>query len=250
MLEGSSKIGSLVSENHTYASVLYYFGIEFFRIPNFTLEEACDKHGVKLEQVIQNLESTTKRNPNSELRELLNYPLHLIIEYLKHSHSVFIKKDLPYIAHLVENLDEREFGYEQTIKDLKMVFPLFSEDFIHHIYEEEDSLFSYVQLLMKAEKQGYLTSKQLVSIEKYSLQQFAMKHAENDDEMHSVRRITKHYNLAMYAPLHLKVIFSELKHFEEKLKTHALIENHILFPKALQLEDQVIKRNKEIIKLN
>ncbi|MGK7391330.1 MAG: iron-sulfur cluster repair di-iron protein [Candidatus Cyclobacteriaceae bacterium M2_1C_046] len=250
MLQGSSKIVSLVSTNHIYASVLYYFGIQFYRYPNHTLEEACKGNGVKVKQVIQNLEAAAKSNKKNELRELINYPINLIVEYLKHSHSVFIKKDLPYISHLIKNLDEKHIGYEQIVIDLKIVFPLFAEDFIHHIYEEEDSLFSYIELLKKAQEQGYLTSRQYMSVEKYSLQHYAVEHSEHDDEMRSVRRITNQYHLPSHAPLHLKVIFSELKAFEEKLRTHAMIENHILFPKALQLEDQILKKYQEVIKLN
>lgn len=250
MLQGSSKIASLVSSNHIYASVLYYFGIKFYRFPNHTLEDACEKAGVKVEQVIQKLEEAVKNNPKNELRELINYPLHLIMEYLKHAHSVFIKKNLPYISNLIENLNEDEPGYEQIINDLKIVFPLFSEDFIHHIHKEEDSLFSHIDLLHKVVKQGFLTPKQYLSMDKYSLQHFAMEHAEHDDEMHSIRKISNEYKLSRKAPLHLEVIFSELIAFEEKLRVHALIENHILFPKALQLEDQILKKYEDIVKLN
>lgn len=250
MLQGSAKITSLVSSNYIYASVLYYFGIDFYRVPNHTLEEVCCKNGLKTEQIISRLEEAAKKTNKNELRELINYPIDLIVQYLKHAHSVFIKKDLPYISHLIENIEAEDADHDAVIKDLKIVFPLFAEDFIHHIYKEEDSLFSHIELLLKANEQGFLTSKQYFTLEKYPLQHFAMEHAEHDDEMHGVRKITKEYKLKEGAHLHLKVIFSELKQFEAKLRTHALVENHILFPKALQMEDQVIKKFKEIVKYN
>ena len=40
-------------------------------------------------------------------------------------------------------------------------------------------------------------------------------------------------------PLHIKVIYNELKDFEKSLITHARIENEILFPKAMSLETRV-----------
>ena len=249
MLQGSAKIESLVSSNYIYASVLYYFGIDFYAVSNDTLDEVCKKCGLKTQHVISRLEQAAKNSNKNELRELINYPIDLIVQYLRHTHSVFIKKELPYIAHLIENLTHED-EHRGVVRDLKIVFPLFAEDFIHHIYKEEDSLFSHVELLLKADKQGYLSPEQYFAIEKYSLQQFAMEHAEHDDEMHGVRKITRQYQLRPGAHLHLKVIFSELKQFEEKLRTHALVENHILFPKALQLEDQVIKKFREIIKNN
>lgn len=250
MLQGSSKIESLVSSNYIYASVLYYFGIDFYNVSNDTLEEVCKKNGLNTHQVITRLEQEAKKSNKNALRELINYPINLIIQYLRHAHSVFIKKDLPYIAHLIEHLPPQENKHCGVVKDLKIVFPLFAEDFIHHIYKEEDSLFSHVEQLLQAHQQGFLTAKQYLMVEKSTLQQFAIEHAEHDDEMTSVRKIAKHYQLQPDAPLHLKVIFSELQNFEEKLRIHALVENHILFPKALQLEDQVIKKNKEVIKNN
>jgi regulator of cell morphogenesis and NO signaling len=250
MLQGSSKIESLVSSNYIYASVLYYFGIDFYNVSNDTLEEVCKKNSLKTHQVITRLEEAAQQTNKSELRELINYPINLIIQYLRHAHSVFIKKDLPYIAHLIAHLSPQRDEYCTIVKDLKIVFPLFAEDFIHHIYKEEDSLFSHVEQLLKAHRQGFLTSNQYYMLEKSTLQQFAVEHAEHDDEMNSVRKIAKHYRLKSGTPLHLKVIFSELQNLEEKLRIHALVENHILFPKALQLEDQVIKMNKEVIKYN
>ena len=66
-----------------------------------------------------------------------------------------------------------------------------------------------------------------------------MEHEAHDDEMNGIRKITRDYYLAPSAPLHVKVIYSELIDFEKSLKTHARIENEILFPKAMALENNV-----------
>jgi regulator of cell morphogenesis and NO signaling len=57
--------------------------------------------------------------------------------------------------------------------------------------------------------------------------------------MAGIRRITKDYFITPDAPLHIKVIFTELINFEKSLQVHARIENEILFPKALSLENEV-----------
>lgn len=76
-------------------------------------------------------------------------------------------------------------------------------------------------------------------MEKYSLQRYAIEHEAHDDEMEGVRKITNGYAIHTKTPLHIKVIYSELADFEKALKTHARIENEILFPKAMQLENEV-----------
>jgi regulator of cell morphogenesis and NO signaling len=181
---------------------------------------------------------------------LVSYPIDLIIEYLKHSHFLFIKHKLPYIARLVESFKANHDDYLSIERDLKIVFPLFVEDFIQHIYEEEDTLFNFIQALERAAKGKYVPTKLYWQMEKNAVQRFAMDHEAHDDEMKGIRNITKDYNLSAKCPLHIKVLYNELKAFEKSLITHARIENDILFPKAMMLENQVKKMLAEKIQYN
>jgi len=228
--------------------VLFYFGIRFYEYSELTLEQVCQERGLKVDQVIREMEAP------SHLQEadlpLVSYPVDLIIEYLKHSHFLFIKHKLPYIARLVESFKANHDDFRAVERDLKIVFPLFVEDFIAHIYEEEDTLFSYIQALERATKGRYIPTKLLYLMEKNSVQKFAMEHEAHDDEMEGIRNITKDYALTPHAPLHVKVLYNELKGFEKSLITHARIENDILFPKAMALESKVKIAFFEKAKLN
>jgi regulator of cell morphogenesis and NO signaling len=150
----------------------------------------------------------------------------------------------------VENFKADHPAYLTVEKDLKTLYPLFLEDFIHHIYEEEDTLFKYIKMLEKASIGKYNPSRLYQQMEKFSLQKCSIEHESHDDEMAGIRKITKDYHLIPHAPLHIKVIYSELINFEKSLQTHARIENEILFPKAMALENQVRILVAEKIKLN
>jgi regulator of cell morphogenesis and NO signaling len=231
------RIAQLVDENYVHAYVLFYFGIRFDEYSELTLEEICLKKGLKVDQVIRELESPT--NLKEADLPLISYPIDLIIEYLKHSHFLYIKHKLPYIAKLVNSFKAEQEEYKLVERDLKLVFPLFVEDFIHHIYEEEDTLFRYIKALERASKGNYMPTRLFYLVEKHSVQKFAMDHEVHDDEMEGIRKITKDYELLPDAPLQIKVIYNELKEFEKSLITHARIENEILFPKAMALERKV-----------
>lgn len=244
----TKRIAQLVDENYVNAYVLYYFGIRFDEYSEHTLEQACQAKGLKVDQVIRELESPT------HLREadipLISYPIDLIVEYLKHSHFLFIKHKLPYIARLVDGFKANHTDYLHVERDLKLVFPLFVEDFIHHIYEEEDTLFSYINALERASNGTYIPTRLYQLMERFSVQKFAVEHEAHDDEMQGIRKITKDYEIKPDAPLHVKVIFSELRDFEQNLITHARIENEILLPKAMMLETKVKQAFFERIRLN
>jgi len=234
----NEKISDLVSHDHLLAHVLYSFGIPFYEYPTQTLREVCAEKGLAPEPVVKSIELSHENFKEEDL-PLFSYRVDLIIEYLKHAHYMFIKHKMPFIHKLILNFKAEHKEYEAVEKDLKILFPLFMEDFIHHIYEEEDTLFKYIQKLERAKQGRYHTTRLYHAIEKHSLQKSALEHEAHDDEMIGIRKITKDYYLAPDAPLHIRVLYAELVEFEKNLQAHARIENEILFPKAMQLENQV-----------
>jgi len=232
------KITELVNEDHLLAHVLYSFGIPFYEYPTQTLEQVCLEKGLAIARVEKELELPNENFHQTDL-PLFSYRIDLIMEYLKHAHHLFIKHKLPFIHQLVKNFKANHPDYITVEKDLKVLFPLFMEDFIHHIYEEEDTLFKYIHKLERAKQGRYHSARLYHAMEKCSLQQFALEHEAHDDEMAGIRKMTKDYWITPDAPLHVKVIYSELMHFEKNLQEHARIENEILFPKAMLLESQV-----------
>ncbi|GCC50703.1 iron-sulfur cluster repair di-iron protein [Chryseotalea sanaruensis] len=242
------RIGELVEENHVHAYVLFYFGIKFYEFSELTLEQVCLQKGLRVEQVLRELESPSLLQETD--LPLTSYPIDLIIEYLKHAHFIFIKHKLPYMAGLVQGFNAQHDDYLSVERDLKVVFPLFVEDFIHHIYEEEDNLFSYIRSLERAVKGNYNPTRLFYLLERSSLHKFAAEHEAHDDEMEGIRSITRDYKMSSDTPLHIKVLYNELKEFEKSLIIHARIENEILFPKAMALENKVKKLYFEKTKFN
>ena len=232
------KISDLVEENHSYAYVLDCFGIEFYKWQDQTLGEVCIQNKVSIEEVgqsIQTLTSYSKIDP--QLLELSS--IGLVVAYLKHSHQVFVKRSLPYMSKLVKELNKSDYLIPQIINDLQVIFPLFVEDFIHHIYAEEDYLFSYINKLLKIDKGELIYTKAFLDLESMNLIDLALDHGDADDEMAGIRKLTGNYKIGIESDLLLSVLYKELRQFENDLVFHANIENEILFTKAFELEAQV-----------
>lgn len=237
----NKKLTDLVKENYVYASVLFYFGIEFYDYSEQTLEQVCKEKGLNIQVVIDSLESA-KEDPLKTIPGLMSMPMDLVITYLKHKHFVFIKQTLPYLAKLVDNYPSKTNCH--VVTDLKLIFPLFVEDYIHHIHEEEDLVFEYILKLDRACKGDFNFTDLYYSMEVNSIARFAREHKGSDDAMRGIRKITNNYYLSEQAPVLLRVLFSELQNFEKNLLTHARVENEILMPRALLLEKEV----KELLK--
>ena len=112
-------------------------------------------------------------------------------------------------------------------------------------------MFTYVLSLNQALIELYKPTQLYIDMERFSIQNLAIEHDIDDDEMQGIRSITNNYSLdAIQDNLHLRVVYAELQRFEKELCTHARIENEILFPKALMLEKEVKKMLKGKTRFN
>lgn len=241
-------IYQLVDDNYVHAQVLYYFGVNFYEHYEDSLATVCHLYGLDMERVIEKLD-TFGTSSFQERLALDQYPVDLVIEYLKHAHYLYIKENLPYLRNLVQGLDPALFQNKQLITDLQLIFPEFVKDFIGHMYEEEDHLFSYVLKLSQATKGKYQLNKVYFDMQQHCIQEHALEHSMEDDEMLWLRKLTTDYT-SHESSLHLQVVYKELEAFEKDLSNHARIENEILFPKAIMLEQEVSKMIQSKVALN
>lgn len=232
-------IRSLVDENYVYARALSYLGIDFYLFPDRRLSEVCREMGLNKSQVLKTF-YLFDRSYRFSFQELKRYPLEIVVEYLKHTHHLFIKEKLPYIAKLINKHPSSE--------DLKLIFPEFIEEFINHIYEEEDTIFTYVWDLLDFERGKKVDIQSLIKRSHEVSLKNAHKEHRDEDELAGIRNLVDESYIMN--DIHWQVIVKEIKAFDREMWYHAEIENKILFPKAIALEAVVREKIQKRIKLN
>jgi regulator of cell morphogenesis and NO signaling len=69
------------------------------------------------------------------------------------------------------------------------------------------------------------------------------EHDVAGDIMAKIRTLTDHYELPQGGCNTFRTLLAELHEFERDLHQHVFLENNLLFPKALMIEEAVSKRN-------
>ncbi|MFC4870268.1 hemerythrin domain-containing protein [Negadavirga shengliensis] len=241
-------IADLVSENYILAGVLHYFGISFFEYEKNSLEEVCAKFKVNPSQVISELENwAIKKDPTSD--ELYLHPIEVLVGYLKKKHRFFVRQELPFLSSMVNGI-VGVGSFESLLADMRLMFPLFVDDFIHHIHEEEATLFNRIVFLQDIEQHKVPLNDAIDVFKLSPVSNMATEHEGHDDEMEGIRKLTSNYQLPPNSPISVKILYHELQRFERELIIHAKIENELLFPKAEELEKEVKRKLLARIKSN
>lgn len=174
-------------------------------------------------------------------RQLMSFPLSVILDYLKRTHSYYIGKRLLDIEQAIA------VSYpDAVISDyLHSFFVDFKQKLIKHISEEENILFPYIRTIEK-----FLThqidEKALESaMKKFSVDSFEDKH--NDDVENSLQEIRRHIiefckDVSDLFPY--RILLRKMESFEFELRVHARVEDEVLIPVVRLLEKGIKQQYK------
>ncbi|MDX5436886.1 MAG: hemerythrin domain-containing protein, partial [Pontibacter sp.] len=99
----------------------------------------------------------------------------------------------------------------------------------------------YIKQLDEAQKAGVKLDPAAFGSIQNPINMMEMEHEHAGNELEKIRELTNNYTLPADACATYTVAFKKLKEFEDDLFRHIHLENNILFPKALELEKEVIK---------
>ena len=224
-------ISMLLTENPIHGRVLHSLGVDFEANYDRSLAEVCKVFKWNQKAIVKAFE-LENINIKPTYEELKKRSLGELIVCLKQSHVTFVKECLPYIGALIDKLK----GPAPLITDLKLVFPLFFEDFVTHIHEEEDGLFDYIKILVGI-KQGKVINplKKLYRLREINLATIALDH-KDEDEMKSMRVLVAELPETEFI---MSLVKKEFQAFDQLLRFHAKIEDQLLFPRAIAMEKQI-----------
>src|SRR5690606_20812853 len=115
-------------------------------------------------------------------------------------------------------------------------------EIIPHLDEEEKVIFPYIRQLAHAfdDREPYAVL--LVRTLRKSLDKTILHEQENIAKyLIEFRRLTNDYNPPRDACLTHRVALAKLKELDQDLNQHLYLENDILFPRALSIEQQLIQ---------
>ena len=112
----------------------------------------------------------------------------------------------------------------------------FLEDLLNHLSKEEQILFPAIKEAVAAKRGNANGDGNQLSI-KQPILMMQREHAISGEDLTYFRKLTNNYTLPEDACNSYNYLFEKMKEFENDLHQHIHLENNILFPKALKLEE-------------
>lgn len=165
------------------------------------------------------------------------YSVKVIIDFLKTSHLRFTNESIPKIE---QNFLLLTKAYEENNK-LKTLFNLFLKfqiELNQHIKIEEKTLFPYTETLYRASIGNSLPTLLLIHFGKYSVQDFANSHENNECYLTEIIYLLNQQMELKNHPIY-NILLNQLTQLNNHIKTHAWIEDNVLVKKVIEIEQAI-----------
>lgn len=226
-------VGDIVAKDFRAAAVFEQFGIDFCCGGQRSIADACRTASVAPSDVEAVLAALTPAADTDD--NVAGWPLDRLADHIVGTHHAYIRSALPriraYLAKLVEVHERRH----PELTNVLAYFDTLTRDLSQHMLKEEQVLFPYVrELQMIAGTHGRRLSP-FGSVEN-PIRMMEREHREAADELEAIRVLTNNYSAPDDGCTTYRVCMAELRRFEQDLHRHVHLENNLLFPRSIALE--------------
>jgi regulator of cell morphogenesis and NO signaling len=231
-------LSEIVTKDFNSAAVFEKYNLDFCCGGNKPVAEACEEKGLDASAVIDELQSLKNGNNNSE--KYNDWSLDFLIDYIINNHHSYVRRMIPVLAAHTQKIASVHGKNHPELIQVAGIFERVYKDLKQHMMKEEQMLFPYVKQLVNAKKNGGTAEAPFFGTVKNPIRMMEAEHQAAGDEMHEIRNLTDNYSIPDDACNTYRAAMQELKDFEEDLHKHVYLENYILFPGAVDLEQELL----------
>ncbi|NGP88762.1 iron-sulfur cluster repair di-iron protein [Fodinibius halophilus] len=230
-------IGEIVAEDYRTAGVFKKFGLDFCCGGKRTVSEACEKKGVDLEKVSEEL--TSLGNANTANHNYNDWSPALLVDYIIERHHEFVRSKTSEIEMYARKVARVHGDRHEELIGIRDTFLKLKEEMLSHLMKEEEILFPYIKKLVEADKNDSAIDEPDFGTAANPVAMMEAEHEDAGNLMAQIEELSNGFTPPQDACATYRVLFQNLEGFQDDLHKHVHLENNVLFPKALRLENRL-----------
>ncbi|GIU81510.1 MAG: iron-sulfur cluster repair di-iron protein [Acidobacteria bacterium] len=203
------------------------------------LEEVCQSLGLEAEKIWHEIQ-----NEIAENSEQTEFPERKkaseLVDYILEKHHVYTKDAIERLKPLMEKVCRRHGKAYPELLELQKAFLSLADELLVHMKKEEMVLFPYIKVLSAVVSTNFPISEPHFGTVKNPVRMMMLEHDASGDILRQMRSITNDYSLPEGACPSFTALYYELEELEKDLHRHIHLENNVLFPQAVELEEKVL----------
>ncbi len=235
-------LSEIVTNNYKSAAVFEKYGLDFCCHGKISVSEACEEKGINVQEVLVQLENLNENNSKDSREQFNQWELDFLADYIINVHHKYIRDIIPVISAHADKVASKHGQNHPEVISIADNFSVVYKDLKQHMIKEEQMLFPYIKYLVNVKNNSTKAEKPFFGSIKNPIQMMEAEHESAGNILSEIGSRTNNYTPPADACNTFKVYYQELREFEEDLHKHVHLENNILFPRSIELENKLFNK--------
>ncbi len=240
-IDGKTTVRDLVGRYPQTRPVFEKHGIDYCCGGGKCLADAASERGLKLPALVDALEEALQAVPGKAEaidKDWYAAPLGELVSHIVKVHHGYMKTALPRLRSLVPTvLKAHGEHHGEVLRQVQDLFQALDTELSSHLMKEEQVLFPYIVAVEAHVQEGAPKPPAPFGSARNPIRQMEHEHESAGQALAKLREVTHDYALPADACPTFRAMYEELQRMEADLHQHIHLENNILFPRAIELEN-------------
>ncbi len=211
-------------------------GIDYCCGGGRSLEEACVKAKLPIEDVVARLQNAASDDSQPARQDWKGAPLADLIDHIVQKHHHYTRQEIARLQPLFEKVCSVHGKNHGELLDMQRTFRGLADELTLHMMKEERILFPHILRMEESALQKEPVLPGAFGTVQNPVSAMIAEHDSAGDALGRLREISDNYNPPPDACISFRTLYSALKAFETDLHQHIHLENNLLFPQAVSME--------------
>lgn len=240
-------VAEIVADNFRTAEVFKKYNVDFCCGGKKAVAVVCNEKGIDFAKLSAALEECNVESKSSNL-DYNEWTLTFLTNYIVQVHHAYVNRNMPLITEFAEKVASVHGAHNPETVKIYELWKQVCEELTSHMRKEELMLFPFIQQLEFSQADAREDNSESNSwmappfgSVKNPVRMMEHEHDVTGNLMKEIAALSGNYVAPEYACNTYKVLYAKLQEFENDLHVHIHLENNILFPKAIALEEKQLK---------
>lgn len=228
-------VADIVTHNPAATRVFHRYGIDFCCGGKRPLAEICEERQLDAQRLLQEIAALAP--DSAQEKDWSEASLMSIVQHILERYHSPLREELPRLSYMAEKV-LRVHGerFPAMIPPVAARLQELRLELESHMMKEERMLFPYVVTLEQSWNDGGALPRSPFGTVQAPIAVMEAEHEDAGRLLAEMRALTDGYTLPQDACNTFRALFHGLEQLENDMHLHVHLENHVLFPRAAELE--------------
>lgn len=236
MATPQSTVGNIALEHPASVRVFEKLGIDYCCGGSQPLAEACREHSLDVKTVMAELEVAGKEIQRKD-PDWASEPLEFICKHIVETHHAYILTEMPRLSSLARKVVLRHSDAHPELGQIQETIESLAVDLLLHLHKEEMVLFPFVTNMERNIANRGLRSLECFGAVRNPIRIMLDEHNTVGETMVKIRNLSHNFVPPEDACPTWRSFYYALGEFDSELNRHMHLENDVLFPRAIEMDE-------------